>query len=43
MEVIFETFKDPMTLLKLKIPRCTLYIGIDIRRVLFIENFIQNA
>ena len=30
MELIFKTFEDPMTLLKIKILKCGLYIGIDI-------------
>ena len=28
MEVIFEAFKDPITLLKIKNLKCALYIGI---------------
>ena len=36
MELIFETFKDPMTLSNIKISKCTLCIGIDIRRTLLL-------
>ena len=35
LELIFETFKNPVTLLKIKILNGTLYIGIDIRRTQF--------
>ena len=38
MELIFKIFEDPRTLLKIKIPKYALYIGIDIRRILFFEN-----
>ena len=37
MELIFKTFKDPRTLLKIKISKYALYVGIDIR-ILFFEN-----
>ena len=40
MELIFQTFEDPRALSKIKIPKCTLYIDIDITRTLFFENII---
>ena len=44
MELIFETFEDPMTLSKIKIPNLcyngALYVGIDIRRMQFFKNII---
>ena len=35
MELNFKTFEDSMTFLKVKILKCALYIGIDIRSDLF--------
>ena len=49
MELIFETFKDPISLLKIYILKIlnfyngTLYIGIDIRRMVFQKYCLQNA
>ena len=40
MELIFETFKDLMTLSKIKFLNSALYISIDIRRMLFLKNII---
>ena len=40
MELIFKTFEDPMILSKIKIPKCTLYIGIDVKKDAVFKNTI---
>ena len=42
MELIYETFEDPTTLLNIKILKYALYICIDIRSMLFFKNIILN-